>query len=922
MVSFIAWVTNRSRAILIAAAVLTSLALVLALRIRIESSLENIMASDSPDVHFYDGVRATFGSDEIGVVGIRSDDLLGKVTLEKIRRITTALENIDGVERVVSLTNAVNPSRDAFSPPPLILRIPPSAGERAELVEQLQGTPLFAINLVSPDLRGSAINVFFDNLSDAEYSDLRIDEKILAILDEERGPEDLFYTGTAHIKEEATASMRRDLYLFTPIALALVLATLWFSFRRLRAVVAPMLTVVAALVWTLAAMVLAGKSINLGTFILPPLILVIGSSYAIHVLSCYYEQLDAGSVPDAATVRGALMRVWSPLLISAGTTIVGFAALGTNQITAIRELGIFAVAGVVFLALACLTLLPALLVAWPTSGRADAAPPAEALGIRKALGALGAGAYGSRGAVLAIAAAVGVATLLALAKIHIDSDFLGYFDPDSRVRRDNQAINDTIVGSSPFYIVVESDSEEPMAQWETLRRIRDLQSFLQTLPGVHGSISLVDYLELMERGTQSGEEDFTIDEDGNLVPFEAPEPFWQDPSSLQPLINLVRKNAPSFASVVTPDFKTGNVLVRTSLSGSRATEVVLERVREYVAANFPGHLRATPTGTLVLMTGTASEILLGQIRSLSLALLVIFAVMSLMFLSPWVGLLALLPNVLAIAVFYGLLGWFGIYLNLGTSLIATIALGIAVDSTIHFMTNFSRNARKDPDQRAALVATIQSVGVPIVFTTTALLLGFLVFAGSSFVPIRSFGYLTAFTLAAALLANLVVLPALLATTRIITLWDLVGVKLGEDPTNTIPLLAGLRPAQARVVVLMGKLQRYTGGEAIVRQGEHGHEMYVLLEGGAEVWAADGKKRHKIAEMGRGEAFGEMALVRQDERTADVIASGDVEALVIDEDFIERLRRRYPRIAAQVLVNMTRSLSDRLHAITQRYVGAQ
>ncbi len=780
-------------------------------------------------------------------------------------------------------------------------------------------TPLYGINLVAPDLRGTAINIFFENLTDVRYADLRIDEKIQGILAAENGPEELFYTGSSHIKQEATASMRRDLYLFTPAALLLVLATLWIYFRRVRAVIAPMITVWVALVWTLGVMGLAGKSINLGTFVLPPLLLVIGSSYAIHVLAHYYERLAFNTTNETA-VRETLARVWSPLAISAGTTVIGFGALAVNRITAIRELGFFSVAGIIFLAIACLALLPAILVVWGESPRARSEAPPQSTQVRLLLSRLGSRAYSSRWLVIGAALGVAVVALFGLREIRTDSDFIGYFAPDSRVRSDNEAINRYIVGSNPFYLVIESDTPGTLERWEVLRKIKDLQQYLTTLPGVTGSVSIVDYLELIERGTFSGEEDFTIDEDGNLVPFEQRAPFWEDPKSLAPLLNLIRKNAGSFANVITPDFATGNILVRTSLSGSRATEATLDAIRAHIADTFPGNLRVTPSGTLVLMTGTTSEIVAGQIRSLSLALLVIFAAMSLMFLSVRVGLLAILPNALAIAVFYGLLGWTGIYLNLGTSLIATIALGIAVDSTIHFMTDFSRNARKNPDQRAALAATMAGVGVPVVFTTVALILGFLTFAASSFVPIRHFGQLTAMTLAAALLANMILLPALLATTRIITLSDLVGLKLGDDPTQTVKLLAGLRPTQARVVILMGKLQRFTSGEAIVRQGDSGRNMYVILDGDADVWAADGSQRRKVAEMHRGEAFGEMALVRNEERTADVIAVGEVEALVIDANFLERLQKRYPRIASRVLTNMTRILSDRLERMTERYVS--
>src|SRR5581483_8435906 len=284
------------------------------------------------------------------------------------------------------------------------------------------------------------------------------------------------------------------------------------------------------------------------------------------------------------------------------------------------------------------------------------------------------------------------------------------------------------------------------------------------------------------------------------------------------------------------------------------------------------------------------------IKSLALALGIIFVVMSLMFLSVKIGFFAILPNVVPIVVFFGVMGWLGIWLNLGTSLIAAIALGIAVDSTIHFMARLNLELQGETDQTAALVRTLRTVGVPIVYTTIALFFGFLTFAASSFIPIQNFGILSGVTMATALGANLVLLPALLATTKIITLWDLLGVKLGEDPAGTIPLFAGLRPAQARIVVLMGELKRFEPGEPIVRRGERGDEMYVIIQGTSDVLLGDGVGRRPIARLRRGDVIGEMGLVRHDERSADVVAASGVEVLAVDERFLRRIQNRYPRIA--------------------------
>ncbi len=908
-------------------AVFTALTVVLgsfALRVRIESSIASVLPADDPGVAFYDGVRATFGSDEIGVIGVRSDDLFSERSLGKIRRVTNALAALEGVEKVISLTNAIDPSADAFSPPPLIPVIPIRPDAVVALKKKLASTALFRVNLIAPDFGGAAINVFFANMSDVRYADLQIDAKIAAILAAEQGPEEFYYTGAAHLKKAATDDMRRDLLVSTPVALALVLATLWLSFRRLRDVAACTLSVVVAVAWTLGVLVLAGKAINLGTFVLPPLLLVVGSSYAIHVLAHYHElRQSLVDVDHIEIVSRTLDDVMMPVLIAAGTTIIGFGALLANSIVAIRDLGLFSVIGIAFVVLTSLVLLPALLLLWPAPLAAEqqSAEPAVPSWLQNSLARLGERAYSGRGVVLVAAAMVGVVSLLGVPRIRVDSNFLAYFDPDSPVRRDNQVINDTIVGSNPFYLVIDGGEPGTLERWEVLRQIKDLQIFLNQQPGVSGTVSLVDYLDILEPGFNTGGgDDFVLDEEGNMVPFVAPKRFWEDPTSLVPIMKMVKKNAASFASVVTPEFDRGNILVRSTLTGSTEIEALLSRVRGYIAEKIPASLRIEPTGTLVLMTGTSSDIVTGQVQSLTLALVIMFAIMALMFLSLRIGVLAIIPNLLAILIFFGLLGWFDIPLNLGTSLIATIALGIAVDNTVHFMARLSRELRGASEQSVALQATLRSVGVPVVFTTVALFLGFLTFAGSSFVPIRSFGQLTAVTIVAALLSNLIVLPALLATSKIITLWDLVGVKLGADPTHTIPLLRGLRPAQARLVVLMGRLRRFAPGDAIVRKGETGREMYVMVEGTGDVWGGSGDTRTQLMTLARGDVFGEMALVRGEQRSADVIARDAVEVLEIDQTFLDRLQRRYPRTAARLLVNMTRILSDRLQRMTERVVA--
>lgn len=887
-----------------------------ATKIRIESALDSVLPHGDEAVAYYNSVRALFGSDDVAVIGVRATDLYAPATLEKIARVTEQVAKLQGVERVVSVTNAVDVAADLVNPPKLLPRIPPTPEDVAHLRQTLTDRPLYRKNLIAPDDGGTAINVFLKPITDDEYAALGIDQEIMKILQAADGPERFFYTGAAHVKQAAVGLMRRDLFRFTPLAVALVAVVLWASFRTRRGVLLPLFAVSAAVVWTIGIMVLSGHAISIGTFVLPPLLLVVGASYAIHVMARYYEQVVAGDTPAAVVVR-AFERVYVPLGISAVTTCIGFGSLMANRIPAVWELGCFAVVGVLCLTVTTLIGMPVALAALPLDR--VVARGEHPTSLTNLLGRLARVAYKARRTVVALSLAVGLIALWGLRAIEVDSDFLYYFRGNEPVRVENELINREIVGSNPFYIVIEGPVGF-LRRWEVLKQMRDLQTFLEGRPGITATLSLVDYLELLEKGlnhspNEADGGDMVVDDAGNIVPAATVRSFWDDPRSLGPVLAAVATVPDTFKGVVTRDFSKANILVRTNLSGSRVIEQTLNSIRAYVAEHFPADMPVRLTGSLVLMTGTTSDIVAGQIESLSIALGVIFIVIALMYLSVRIAALAILANLLPILIFFGVMGWCGILLNLGTSLIAAIALGIAVDSTIHYMSRLQLELQGETDQQEAITRALRTVGVPIVFTTVALLLGFLTFAFSSFVPIQNFGILTAVTMAGSLVANLVLLPALLAQTSIITLWDLLRVDLGEDPSRTIPLFSGLRKAQARVVILMGRLQGYQAGEPIVRRGEKGDEMFVIIRGRAQVMVGDDGNRRTVNELHRGDVFGEMGLVRQKERSADVVANGDVQVLAVDQRFLDRIQRRYPRIASKVFLNLTRILSDHVERMT-------
>jgi hypothetical protein len=242
---FARWLAENPYLVLAASLAITVWLGFYAWQIKIESALDTVLPRGDPAVAYYDEIRSTFGSDDVGVVGVLApdaSDVLAPSTLEKINRLTLELGKLEGVEKVLSLTNTADVAADVFTPPKLLPKIPPSRPRSRRCARS--STPCRSTGRTSSPTttRGTAINIFFESMPEGSDAATKLDQEIMALLDKEVGPERLFYTGASHVKQQAVELMRRDLYRFTPLALLLVVVTLWLSFRTKRGVIVPLLS--------------------------------------------------------------------------------------------------------------------------------------------------------------------------------------------------------------------------------------------------------------------------------------------------------------------------------------------------------------------------------------------------------------------------------------------------------------------------------------------------------------------------------------------------------------------------------------------------------------------------------------------------------------------------------------------------------
>jgi predicted RND superfamily exporter protein len=329
-----------------------------------------------------------------------------------------------------------------------------------------------------------------------------------------------------------------------------------------------------------------------------------------------------------------------------------------------------------------------------------------------------------------------------MTRIHVNTDFVSNYPSDHPVRRDFEALREHLDGGGGITVALEATSRGAFKEPANLREVESLQRWLDEQPEVGSTTSLVDYLRVIHAG-------FLGDVPGAT----------QLPDSKRLISQLLFLGAdPEMGRFVDSAYAGTSILVRYRTVDSAGMNEFLDRLEARLAL-LPEHIEAWATGETVLLARTVDGVSRGQVRSISLAFLVIFAALAALFGSLRVGLLSMIPNVLPVAFYFGLLGLVGVSLNPTTAVIACLALGVAVDDTIHFFARFRSAVGRTGDEGEAAVYALRIVGRAITVTSIALCLGFGAAATAQLKNQADFGALTAITLAFAWVVDVFLTPA-------------------------------------------------------------------------------------------------------------------------------------------------------------------
>lgn len=737
------WLLDRPRlaAALLAALILLPLATLP--RLRLDNSPETYFPTDAPAVVFTKQLRQQFPEDQVLVVLFNGDALWKTATLQKLSDLGQTLERSPLVERVLSVVSVdhIAPTDDGFSVAPLIDPSVPVSHSAQQWRDRALADRFAPGLLVARDGSALALVVRPHQLHDS-HQRLTLDTLTRQAITQ-AGLDPLLEAvgGPIALDVAQLRSMLRDSATFTPITTVIGLGLLWWMFRRRLVVALAGLTYAAVIGSSLAVLAVAGKPYTLVDAMLPPLLLALGTAALMHLFSGIAHASQRHQTPRERVIDG-VGHVTRPALFAALTTVAGLLSLAATPIRPITDFGIAGSVGVGLIYIVSVWLLPPLVL------RFDRHPwPIHEFGLRRLDGLVRRTtriALRRPGWVLGGFGLLLLAGAPQLANIRVQTDLYAFFPEDHALTRATHAIEQRLTGVTTLEIVFDAANRDGLTDPAALAAISNVQSWLRKQPEVTYTLSLPDLVSEMHWAFRGGANPRTLPTQRNLISQY-----------------LLIYDGRDLYDLVDRNFQRTRLLLNLNTRGSVEINAFMARLQQRLAQHPPEHLRWQIAGYGRLFGDQERLLMHGQIASGSVVAVMVFALLVILWRSPRAAALCMVPNVTPIVLTFILMGALGIWLDMATALIASVATGIAVDDTIYLYQGYRGRRAAGAGPVFALARTLRRTGPDCLATSAILGAQFLLLGLSAFIPTREFALLTAFGLITAVGFDLLMLPALL-----------------------------------------------------------------------------------------------------------------------------------------------------------------
>ncbi len=708
-------------------------------RISIVTDMKKMLPEDDPAVQAFDEVAETFGGSEHVMILLDMGEVFNTESLHEIDRLTQDLEQVNGVNSVLSITNIeeIRGVEDGIEVSKVIKEIPTGEVELKNLKNRVLSDDNYAGQIVSQngEIALVVVQLLPTENTGTVISDIREVVKKLG-LDEKAA-----LTGKQAAAQEASKISGEDMGKLLPLAILVMIAILFFSFRNIRGVVLPLLIVIVTVIWTIGLMGFIGTPLSSISIIMPIILISMGIADGIHILARYREELLLG-LDKWKSLSRTVIAVGLACFLTSITTMIGFGSLYISSLRSIKEFGLFTAIGVGIAFVITVTLFLAILYLLPPHRRElDKKPKVFLKGVLEKWANF---IVAKAKIVLSAAGLVAFLAGVGILFISIETDPITFFDPDSDVRLAFNTMKENFGGSEIMQIVVKGDIQDP----KVLHSMENFQNEIGKIEIVGKPTSIVNFLKNTSKALHEGKSEYEI------LPRTEEE-------VAQYLLLLSMGGSDTLDNFITFEYDQALIQARVSSFKTSERTKMIDEVEKVIAKHFSIDVDVVLTGFPVLTPTMVNLLVKGQLESLALAILFILFLMILLSRSLTYGIFCTIPVSLTVILNFGVMGWFKIPLDIASAIIASIAIGIGIDYAIHFFNRYKEELAIGKSSAEAVRITISNTGQAIFYNAAAVGLGFLVLILSSMLPLARFGYLIALTMFFSSTASMTILPALL-----------------------------------------------------------------------------------------------------------------------------------------------------------------
>jgi hypothetical protein len=705
--------------------------------LHINADIISSLPDDDPVARLYKDIGAEFGGNDMGMIVLETDKVFSVEVFEHIRQITDSIRYMQGVSTVTSLTNIIDikSSEWGIEIGKLVdeYDFPQTQAELDSLKEYVLSKEMYKGAIVSED--GTAAAIMFTLLPQADNQ--AVAEEIKSKIERLQLPGKLYFGGLPMMMIDINDLIISDIVWLIPFVFCVIAVILLISFRSFRGILLPLLTAGLSVIWTIGLMVVTGYELTIISNIIPVVLLAVGSAYTIHALN----SINHIYLHDRkqALIR-AMVYVTIPVILAALTTSIGFISFVFGAyLTMIKDFGIFAAVGTLIALLLSIFFIPALISAFSMYRKQPQTEEnKQTILTHKILLPLTELLFKHPNYTFAGWVVILLLFIIGIFQLKTSVNIADYFKKDNPTRIAEDVMQQKFGGSLPVFVVFTGDMQSP----EVLHMMMKTQHFMKQDNNVKVAQSVADLIEQMNDAMGEGKK---IPDDKAKI-----EQLW-----------FLLDGQEIMSQLVNDDLSKGIIQSKFASVDSKDIEAFTERMNRFISENQNDNYQIELTGMPSIYVKLNSSLINSQYKSLFIAIVLVILIVGAILRSASKGIFAAVPIIATIVVLFGFMGLTGIPLDIATVLVASIALGIGIDYSIHVITGFNNHLLEKMDAEKSIESVILLSGKAIVINVLSVSAGFLVLLFSQIVPLQNFGLLVAISMFGSGFGALTLLPVIL-----------------------------------------------------------------------------------------------------------------------------------------------------------------